>query len=231
MFGHEITEKANTAKTRDYARLCKLDNGGSSATTNYPITCIAQTPRDGHPFCSFAFTTTPWGRGIVSGIYQYDDAAYAPQIVLDGAKLYSGWRSDGWAILVMPVAFLVAHVANKAKAIEALSRRITDLEEVITQSRHANDSSLDFGHLIRTLHLCSIDVIKLERRASFEIGLGQNIEEMLATMNTPRRSSSTDLIEAPLALARNLMKGQMYDLSVLPKRIDSQRSLVSPRRV
>lgn len=212
---------------QDYERLAKLENGGSSVTIGHPTTFIAQTPKDGGAFCSFSLTTTQWHRGLVSGLYQSDHPSFDCQKVLNGAKLYSGWRSEGWQILVLPVAFLVAHVTHKAVEIEVLDRRVSALEDIITRIENLEDPHLDFGIYIRKLHTCSMEILRLERRAHFEVAIAKGIDQLLESANAGRsKIGAGELITSPLGVARSLMQAQDYDLTALPKRVESQRILV-----
>lgn len=230
-WSNELISLGNPSQGQDFERLARLENGGSSATVGHPAKFIAQTPKDGGAFCSFSLTTTASRRGLVSGLYQSDHASYDCQKVLDGARLYSGWRTDGWQILVLPVAFLVAHVTHKAKEIEVLSRKVSAFEGIVTHIENLEDPHLDFGSYIRKLHTCSMEVLRLERRAHFEVAIAQGIDQLLDSANAGRsKLGAGELITSPLGIARSLMQAQAYDLTALPKRIESQRILVGLNR-
>lgn len=209
-----------------YLALASSAGGGSSAVVGSPSKIVVQTPKDGKLFASLALTTTDWRRGLVKGFYITDDAAFDCQAILKGAKFYSGWRSDGWQILIVPTAFLTAHVQYVAKDFEALDSHVSRVEDTVSERRPTDDASFDFSMLIRELHTCNMELLRLERRAHFHNGLAINIQNMVSQASGGK-AGTFELLQAPLNLARNMIEAQGYDLKSLPKRIESQRSMVS----
>lgn len=174
-----------------------------------------------------ALTTTDWRRGLVKGFYVIDGAAFNCPKIPEGAKLYSGWRSDGWQILTLPTAVLTAHVQYTAREIEALSSNVGHIEDTVSEPKTADDP-FDFSMLIRDLHGYNKELLRLDRCAHFNAKLAENVQ-LMVTQASGGKGGTFELIQAPLNLARNMIEAQDYDLRTLHRRIESQRSMVSMR--
>jgi len=72
----------------------------------------------------------------------------------------------------------------------------------------------------KKLHSCSLDLVELERRRDFERRLGDLLEGELETEHS--------LIQR-VGLCADMSKNRDLDIRSLPRRIESQRSVVSAR--
>lgn len=156
---------------------------------------------------------------------------YFGPISLD--PLLQSWHiPDGWAetdlpLAVVPLTLLRIHIDHTSAKLAELILRVETVERAVLNSSNI----ADFTHLIRTLHACDADLIKLERRWHFEGKLASAISDIIDkyTVNirlANLRWAEIELLESAAVLQRERCRASEYDLSVLPRRIRNQFTAV-----
>jgi hypothetical protein len=94
------------------------------------------------------------------------------------------WESTDLPLIVVPLTLLRLHVDQTSAKLTELIRRVEEIE------LHVLDSSAieDFDPLIRALHACDADLIKLERRWNFERKLAAEVLRVIDRYKQPDRN-------------------------------------------
>ncbi len=220
-FSQKVTEQAIWTPG-DYLNLWCNPAGGSAALLSSPWRFIMQTPSDNGRFCSFALSV----RGHrVEGVYTYSDPSFSPSRILLDEIIQSGWQSSGLQIASLPLAFLKAHSVLVAQDLAAVIAQVSSVEDALASPPSNAHIHPDFAPLTRILHKCSTSRINIERRAKFESTLIDSISAVLeAAKRDAKREAPT--LQAALDMQTNVIASRMYDLSILPQRIQESRSTI-----
>jgi uncharacterized protein YydD (DUF2326 family) len=109
-----------------------------------------------------------------------------------------------------------------AKMDEVETEIRTDLNEPDHQSENKSpydNSKVDYGELSKKLHSCSSDLVELEKRRDFERCLGKFLKAELS-------ANHLSMIHDRVKLYDELSQNRDLDVQSLPRRIESQRSVV-----
>jgi len=154
--------------------------------------------------------------------------------------------------MLLPLQLFETHVKTSQEKFQAIIGNINHVESKIQKElanvRPVDEHSLDniddqYRELSRILHSSSLDLAELERRRDFEIRLGNLLEKNLnppagsteqesetrdlLEKNLNRESAKKDLIRRVSRTAR-MSSNRDLDIRSLPRRIESQKSVVSP---
>ncbi|TAQ88905.1 hypothetical protein B7494_g2752 [Chlorociboria aeruginascens] len=159
------------------------NNTGSVCSLQEPHRFFLQSPRDGDQFCSFAASGKhDKNNGTIHTSLLY---CAVPEIADECARwkeLPASWKESNLPMIIVPIIILRHHIRFSSKALESLTNRVQKIEQNVAA---AAVEQIDFNRIIRDLHLCNTDLIKLERRWRFETHLASAIREFLTTYKQP----------------------------------------------
>ncbi len=92
------------------------------------------------------------------------------------------WGSTDLPLLVVPLTLLQLHVDLTSSTLAELIRRVESVESKVLASA---SGVADFDTLIRALHACNTDLIKLERRWNFEMKLAASFLAVISQYRQP----------------------------------------------
>jgi hypothetical protein len=92
------------------------------------------------------------------------------------------WESTDLPLVVVPLTLLRLHVDHTSAKLAELLLRVENVERQVLNS----SDIADFDSLIRTLHACDADLIKLERRWHFEGKLAAAVSDVIGQYKQPR---------------------------------------------
>lgn len=146
--------------------------------------------------------------------------------LLEQWKISRSWEGTTLQVVLFPLLVLRLHVADTTKALAELLHQVGEAENQI------QNPSQDLAKVIRTLHRCNTQLVKLDRRWHFEQRLSAAISEAIEKYKS-HTSRISELHRQRLELhwqrlydfsilQKSLSKASEYDLSVLPRRIENQ---------
>ncbi len=148
---------------------------------------VFQTPQDGNSALSCSFEA--------SAVLGSDhDCEFEGNLIFNGPSIADlsqsswhiprDWGSTDLPLLVVPLTLLQLHVDLTSSTLAELIQRVESVESKVLSSA---SGVADFDTLIRALHACNTDLIKLERRWTFEMKLAAS---SLAVINKYRQPST-----------------------------------------
>ncbi|KAJ5540210.1 hypothetical protein N7513_008542 [Penicillium frequentans] len=178
--GHKI-QQALGGPAADYQTVWGT-NAGGVAFLHEPSRFLLQTPHDNDDIWSFGAKapTTSSGERYFEGTLIHagpdciDHSLYAWQIAQD-------WASTDLPLTVIPLTLLQIHVDRTSVKLTELIRRVEGVERNVLES----SGTTDFDPLIRALHACDADLIKLERRWHFEKELTAAVLDVIGRYKQP----------------------------------------------
>jgi hypothetical protein len=166
-----------------------------------------------------------------SGLYLYSDPIFRPLHMLRDQTWFFCWRWNGLPILILPIAFLVAHDTYISARLAYLHTELGQIESALLVP---DSESPDFRRLTRRLHEFSTALANLARRAHFQDTVLSTVTEALCTLNGPS-GFNLEIQRARLDGLKKTMLARRYDLDMMPKReltaratVGSERSLSHP---
>ncbi|RDW56689.1 hypothetical protein BP6252_14041 [Coleophoma cylindrospora] len=216
----------------DFEALWQND-AGSVSILREPLRFLMQTPNDGGLFCSMVTKSNEstsagnsqdrmatFGRGPFSTIFIGSESEINFLETTRSYTISSNNRSDV-AIILLPLEILVRHVRQLFEDLARLISKVSVIENVVI---NGSDSDMtDFRDLIKRLHVCSQDLVKLRRRWHFQVTLATTIREFI--VGEPIGSEQIKLWGA-VSLQLKMSQSLEYDLNVLPERIHDQSNAI-----
>ncbi|KAL3427652.1 hypothetical protein PVAG01_01161 [Phlyctema vagabunda] len=172
----------------DYEALWQND-AGSTSLLEEPRRFLMQTPNDGGSFCSLIIQTN---RPPVLGNANSNVSTARENIPFNTILITSEsesqlskiaksftvppvWNTTDLPMVVVPLEFLIKHVRQVSETLAELTSEISIVEEVVI----GDNDTTDFKGLIKKLHLCSRELVKLRRRWHFQMTLAGTIRELI----------------------------------------------------
>jgi len=125
--------------------------------------------------------------------------------------------------LLLPIQLFQEHSDTTSRKLREILKKVKDVEtklmaEIVTQKMNIDlqIAGWNFGELSKTLHTCSMDLVELRRRRTFEDAVADALTSELKNHPLLRR----------LASSEGLAKRHKRDIDSLPERIESQKTLV-----
>ncbi|CAI7616919.1 unnamed protein product [Penicillium pancosmium] len=244
---HDI-QQALGGPAADYQAVWESSAGGVAGLQE-PSRFLMQTPQDsGDLSWSFGASVAngTGDRRVFKGILMYSGSGFIDPLLYPW-HIPNEWESTDLPLVVVPLTLLRLHVDQTSAKLAELIRRVEDVErEVLNSSGIA-----EFDLLIRALHACDADLIKLERRWHFERNLAAAVLELsfqgctisptdnahinfnLANSSFERMDASSipntkpfKLLDSIAVLQEQRSQAFEYDLGVLPRRIHNQFTAV-----
>jgi hypothetical protein len=133
--------------------------------------------------------------------------------------------------VLLPIELFINHfVSTQTQFIDIITKMDeveteirTDLNEPDhrSESKSSHDNSkVDYGELSKKLHSCSSDLVELEKRRDFERRLGKFLIAELSA------DDNLSMLNDRVRLYDELSQNRDLDVQSLPRRIESQRSVV-----
>lgn len=137
------------------------------------------------------------------------------------------WADSDLLLVMLPSRLLQVHIENTSQTLSKLLKRVANVEAQILD----HSTNQDFKPLIRELHACNSDLVKLERRWKFETKLSTTLADIIRHCKPANPSSCLERdvfqhVENFLIRLQRQSETSQYDLGVLPRRIENQFSAV-----
>jgi hypothetical protein len=198
-----------------------------------------QTPNDGGSFCSLIVTTNRptqqedesqseenirrKDRAFNAVFISSDSEIHLPKIAQ--SFTLPMWNTTDLPMVPLPLEFLIRHVRQVSENLAELRAEVSRIEELVIN----DNDGLDFKSLIKGLHICSRELVKLRRRWHFQMTLAKTIRELIEIHGPVIVTQSREYRQllGIASLQFKLSQSLEYDLNVLPERISNQFNAVS----
>ncbi|CAG8950595.1 hypothetical protein HYFRA_00002804 [Hymenoscyphus fraxineus] len=231
----------------DFEALWQND-AGSVTLLDGPRRFLMQTPNDGDLFCSMIVQSSGFLDDSARKIsLQRADPLYRAILISSDPMINmpkiapsfstpTTWNETNLPIVLLPLEFLLRHVRQVSKTLAQITTEVSDIEETVINGNvlpvHSEQFTSTFTGLIKRLHICNRENVKLRRRWHFQMGLAKTILELIKSHETWHISSfdPSPLIysleyrqlRSVASLQIKLSESLEYDLDVLPVRISNQ---------
>jgi len=156
-----------------------------------------QTPNDGDLFCSMIMQTNGFREEVsTNNSPQRIDQLFSAILISSNptlnmpkiAQSFSPpplWSTIDLPIVLLPLEFLLRHVQQVSKTLAKLTTEVSCIEEIVISGNispaHSEQFASTFKGLIKRLHICSREIVKLRRRWHFQMTLARTIVELIET--------------------------------------------------
>jgi hypothetical protein len=155
-----------------------------SAANSHKKGFFLQTPGDGGKlewsFGASVITRTGKKKAFKGVLVNSDPGSIHP--LPFSLQIPDEWESTDLPLIIVPVTLLRLHVDQTSAALTGLIVRVEGVERDVRDS----SADTDFDSLIRVLHTCDADLIKLERRWNFEKKLVTEVLKIIYKYRQPQ---------------------------------------------
>ncbi len=163
-----------------------------------------QTPNDEGLFCSLVIQTNGHSRmqegDWITKLNPFNAILITSELDFHLSKtarpftVPSEWTSNDLPMVFLPLEFLVRHVRLVSETLAGLTSEVSFVEDVVIND---NDKT-DFKSLIKRLHVCSRELVKLRRRWHFQITLAETILELIEIHDPVIAATRRDATDPPV---------------------------------
>ena len=134
-----------------------------------------QSPYDDWDFYSFSIRAIP-----KSGVYSFRSLAvcsdpYILELCRSLDPIPKSWDTTYTPMVIVPLAILRRQVDQTSQRLASLIHQVEEVESAVA----ADSQTVDFGPLVKRLHVCNAELIKLERRWYFQDQLAIFVQELM----------------------------------------------------
>ena len=213
-----------------------------------------KTPNDGDLFCTICSRNNRWRDPVYcqqrelfscyfSSIIITSDTATRLTNNAQRFKLPAEWTQTDLPMALLPLEFLIRHVGMVSRKLMELTNEVSAIEDIVINEEIKMEMSVHpergVKALIKRLHICNLDVVKLRRRWQFQMTLANTIIELIRSHDSqttedysgkshylPDTQEYRQLLSVA-SLQHKLSQSIEYDLDVLPTRVSNQFNAVS----
>ncbi len=158
---------------------------------------LMQTPNDGDLFCSMIVQTNGFREEVgTNNSPQRTDQLFSAILIssnptINMPKIAQSftppqlWNTTDLPIVFLPLEFLLRHVRQVSETLAKLTTEVSCIEETVINGNispaHSVQFASTFKGLIKRLHICSREIVKLRRRWHFQMMLVKTIVELIET--------------------------------------------------
>ncbi|KAL7932934.1 hypothetical protein V8C35DRAFT_305856 [Trichoderma chlorosporum] len=235
------------ASLEDFEALWRND-AGSATLLDGPRRLFMQTPNDGQFFCSMMVRSHGGGHkdrpaSFRAIIISSDPAMNTPRIA-QSFRTPTWWAYTDLPVVFLPLEFLIRHIRQVSESLAELTIEVSCIEEIVINDEispsHSSEFSSTFKALIKRLHICSREAVKLHRRWHFQMMLAKTIVDLIeihgpqAVPDRHSRDKVGDIASTyeyqqllnAASFQHKLSQSLEYDINVLPTRIANQSTAI-----
>ncbi|KAK5995002.1 hypothetical protein PT974_03392 [Cladobotryum mycophilum] len=184
----------------DYEAVWNSSSGGAT-WLQAPARFFIQTPQDDTGLCCSFGASAIVGDDNKRSFRSLLIMSQSQLSILEHCKweIPREWESSDLPLAILPLTLLQAHVNQTSQTLTLLIQRIERIEAQVLNSL----TIVDFASLIRDLHACNSDLIKLQRRRHFETELIVVLREFIGKHKT----ATTNYQHIQVNIAQSIFKG------------------------